>query len=258
MLSLGFVTSCPDSFLFVYSHGNALLYFLVYVDDLIITRSNPSLVDTIIRQFDSKFSIKDLGVLSYFYGVEVLATSTSLLLSQQKYVIDPLSKHNMLGSKLVSTSLAVGTSLTAHDGTVLVNGTTYRQVVGDLIITGSGRSLVDTIIRQLNSKFSTKDLGALSYFCGVEVLATSTGLLLSPQKYVIDLMRKHNMLDSKSISTPLVVGNSSTAHDGIASVNATTYRQVVSGLQHLQMTRPDISFAINKLSQFMHAASEHH
>ena len=132
MLSLCFVTSRADSSLFVYSHGNWLLNFLVYVDDLIITGSDPSLVDTIIRQFDSKFSTKDLGVLSFFYAVEVLATPTGLLLSQQKYIIDLLSKHNMLGSKPISTSLAVGTSLIANDGTESVNATMYRQVVGGL------------------------------------------------------------------------------------------------------------------------------
>ena len=120
-----------DSSLFVYSHGHALIYFLIYVDDLIIIKSNPSLVDTIIRQLDSKFSTKDLGALSYFCGVEVLATSTGLLLSQQKYVIDLLSKHNM-GSKPISTLLVVGTSLIAHDGTTLVNATTYCQAVGGL------------------------------------------------------------------------------------------------------------------------------
>ena len=81
LLSLGFVTSLVGSSLFVYSRGNAVLYFLVYVDDLIITKSDPSLVNTIIRQLDYKFSIKDLEALSYLYGVEVLATSTGFLLS---------------------------------------------------------------------------------------------------------------------------------------------------------------------------------
>ena len=100
--------------------------FLVYIDDLIITGSDLSLVDTIIQQLNSKFSTKDLGVLSYFCRVEVLATSTGLLLSQQKYVIDLLRKHNMLGSKSISTSLAIGTSVTANDGTPLVNATMYR------------------------------------------------------------------------------------------------------------------------------------
>ena len=62
------------------------------------------------------------------------------------------------------------------------------------------------------------------------------------------------MLDS----TPIVVGTSLAVNDGIASVNATMYHQVIGGLQHLQMTQSNISFAVNKLSQFMHASSEHH
>ena len=48
LLSLNFVTSSADSSLFVYSHGNALLHLLFYVDDLIITGSDPSFVDNII------------------------------------------------------------------------------------------------------------------------------------------------------------------------------------------------------------------
>ena len=71
-------------------------------------------------------------MLSFFYGVEVLATSTSLLLSQQKYVIDLLRKHNMLDSKTVSTPLAINTSLNATDGSSLINATMYGQVVGGL------------------------------------------------------------------------------------------------------------------------------
>ena len=82
LLSLGFVTSCADTSLFVYSRDTTLIYFLIYVDDLIITGSDPSLVDTIIWKLDSAFSTKDLGPSSYFYGVEVLATSSGLLLSQ--------------------------------------------------------------------------------------------------------------------------------------------------------------------------------
>ena len=126
----GFVTSSADSSLFIYSYVNALIYFLVYVDDLIITSSDPSLVDNLIQQLDSKFSTKDLGMLSFFCGVEVQATITGLLLSQQKYVINLLSKHHMFNSKLVSTSLAIGTYLTATNGSTPTNATMYCQVVG--------------------------------------------------------------------------------------------------------------------------------
>ena len=84
------------------------------------------------------------------------------------------------------------------------------------------------------------------------------GLLLSQQKYVIDLPSKHNMIDSKPISTPLAVSTSLIATDGSTPINATMYRQVIGGLQHPQMTCLDISFGINKLSQFMHEPSTHH
>ena len=73
-------------------------------------------------------------------------------------------------------------------------------------------------------------------------------LLPSQHKYVIELLSKHNMLDSKPISTLLVVGTSLTTKDGTALVNATMYRQVVGSLQNLWMTCLDISFAMNKLS----------
>ena len=115
LISLGFVTFRADLSLFVYSCVNALLYFLVYVNDLIIIGSDASLVNNIIRKLDSKFSTKDLRVLSFFCGVEVLGTSTGLLLSQHKYVIDLLSKHNMLDFKPVSTLLVVRTSPTTKD-----------------------------------------------------------------------------------------------------------------------------------------------
>ena len=108
----------------------------------------------------------------------------------------------------------------------------------------------------LNS--SQRILGMQYFFCGVEVLATLMGLLLSQQKYVIDLLIKHNMLGSKPVSTPLVVNTSLIAKDGTAPINATMYCQGVGGLQHLRMTRADISFSMNKLSQFMHWPSEHH
>ena len=140
-------------------------------------------------------------------------------------------------------------------GTALIYFMVY---VDDLIIAGSHPSLVDTIIRQLDSTFSTNDLGPLSYFYGVEVLATSLGLHLSQQKHVIDIMSKHSMLDSKPVSTSLTVGTSLTTNDGTAPVNATMYFQVIGGLQHLRMTRSNTSFIVNKLSQSMRALSEHH
>ena len=132
LLRLGFVTSRADTSLFILRRHSCTVYFLVYVNDLIITGSDASVVSGIIRQLNSTFSTKDLGSLSFFCGVEVLPTSMGLLLSQRKYVVDLLARHNILASKPVPTPLAVGTPLTAHDGTPPVDATLFRQVVGGL------------------------------------------------------------------------------------------------------------------------------
>ena len=53
------------------------------------------------------------------------------------------------------------------------------------------------------------------------------------------------MLSSKPVSTVFVVGTYLIANNGIVLVNAIMYRQVIGELQHLRMTRSNISFPMN-------------
>lgn len=106
--------------------------------------------------------------------------------------------------------------------------------------------------------FPLINLGHLSYFLGIEVLRGQTACFLSQRKYIIDLLARHNMLSAKPVQTPLATGQTLTLHDGTSPADASLYRQVLGSLQYLQFTRPDIAFAVNKLSQFMHAPTECH
>ncbi|KAH9770759.1 hypothetical protein KPL71_012474 [Citrus sinensis] len=110
----------------------------------------------------------------------------------------------------------------------------------------------------LAKKFSIKDLGHLHYFLGIDVIPTTTGQFLSQHKYICDLLSKTNMCGAKPMSTLLCSTPSLKLFDGIASADATEYRKVVGALQYLSFTRPGISFAVNKLSQFMHSPSVPH
>ena len=80
-LTQGFKNLKFDTSLFIF-HQNALtLYLLVYVDDIIITRSSLPFFNTFIDRLDACFSLKDLGNLHYFLGVEALSTPSSMLLT---------------------------------------------------------------------------------------------------------------------------------------------------------------------------------
>jgi hypothetical protein len=63
---------------------------------------------------------------------------------------------------------------------------------------------------------------------------------------------------AKDVTIPLSTSVSLKLNDGSAVVNPTEYRKVIGALQYLSLTRPDISFAVNKLSQFMHCPSTIH
>ncbi|CAL9233663.1 unnamed protein product [Arabidopsis halleri] len=78
------------------------------------------------------------------------------------------------------------------------------------------------------------------------------------RKYITDLLKKHNMLDAKPVHTPLSTTPQLTLHSGDLLTDASQYRSIVGSLQYLAFTRPDISFAVNKLSQFIHKSTHDH
>ena len=63
------------------------------------------------------------------------------------------------------------------------------------------------------------------------------------------------MLVANTISTPISSTMSLKLHDGAPPTDPTKYRQVIGSMQYLSLTQPDISFVVNKLSQFMHCPS---
>lgn len=66
------------------------------------------------------------------------------------------------------------------------------------------------------------------------------------------------MANAKPISSPMVSSPMLTSLVGVSLENGTQYRQVVGGLQYLCLIRPDILFAVNKVSQYMHQPHDVH
>ncbi|XP_061359619.1 uncharacterized mitochondrial protein AtMg00810-like [Gastrolobium bilobum] len=132
--------------------------------------------------------------------------------------------------------------------------TTYILVyVDDILVTGDNSSEISSLISQLNNIFSLKDLGLLHYFLGLEAVYTSpTTIHLSQTKYITDLLEKAKMNSAKSMPTPMLTGQKLYMEGDTAFSDPTLYRSIVGGLQYATITRPNLSYAVNKVSQFMH------
>lgn len=130
--------------------------------------------------------------------------------------------------------------------------------VDDLLLTGNNNSFLLNFISALSHKFSLKKMGSPHYFLGVEIIPTTSGIILSQHKHIHDILQRFDMEGAKPANTPLSSSALLTLHDGTPSTNATEFRQIIGALQYLNLTRPDISFSVNKLFQFMHKPTSLH
>ncbi|XP_038885817.1 uncharacterized mitochondrial protein AtMg00810-like [Benincasa hispida] len=113
------------------THGIVLI--LLYVDDMIITGDDPQAIFDLQCYLGEHFEMKDLGSLSYFFGLEVPMSSASYSLSQVKYASDLLVHSSITDSATTPTPLDPNVHLTPCDGTPLEDASLYRQLVGNLI-----------------------------------------------------------------------------------------------------------------------------
>ena len=128
----------------------------------------------------------------------------------------------------------------------------------DIIITGSSDKAIATLLFNLKSDFAVKQLGPLKFFLGIKVINTATGVLLSHQRYITNILSHTKMLEAKSISTPMASSTNLSAYEGEPFPNHTLFCSTVGALQYLSITRLDIAFVVNKLSQFMHKPTQTH
>ena len=92
--------------MFVYRSGSRSLILLLYVDDIILTESTPSMLHSFIDILSRHFAMKDLGDLHYFLGLRVVRSFFGIFLVQQKYV------HNLLHKFQLQTTIPIKTPST--------------------------------------------------------------------------------------------------------------------------------------------------
>jgi hypothetical protein len=122
--------------------------------------------------------------------------------------------------------------------------------VDDLFLTGEEKFIVECKQR-LVVEFEMKDLGLMHYFLGFEVWQSPKKIFLNQGKYTVEILKRFDMLECKSMNTPMEEKLKLLVDTSLDLIDATLYRQIIGSLMYLTNTRPDICFAVNTLSQFL-------
>ena len=165
--------------------------------------------------------------------------------------------------RFASVVTVVGFSPSDHDPALFVHTsprgrTLLLLYVDDMIITGDDSDYIAFVKARLRDQFLMTDLGPLRYFLGIEVSSTSDGFFISQEKYIQDLLARAALGDERTVVTPMELNVQLRASDGDPLPNPTRYRHLVGSLVYLAVTRPDISYPVHILSQFVSAPTSVH
>ena len=118
----------------MYRRGDATSFLLVgvYVDDLIITGTDVSAIVMFKQQMQQLFNMSDLGLLSYYLGIEVSQSEGQIKLHQRSYAAKILEAAGMSECNACATPMENRLKLKKEDGGEPADATLYRSVIGSL------------------------------------------------------------------------------------------------------------------------------
>ena len=130
--------------------------------------------------------------------------------------------------------------------------------VDDMILIGNDDTAIHDLKHFLGNYFKIKDLGPLKYFLGVEIARSKSGISFCQRKYTLDILEDAGLLGAKPEKIPMEANLALMPTRSDPLKDPTSYRRLIGRLIYLTITRPEITYAVNTLSQFMHEPQKHH
>ena len=122
--------------------------------------------------------------------------------------------------------------------------------VDDLLIIGTNIQGINDTKKYLTSQFKMKDLGEVDTILGIKVKKHNGGFALCQSRYIDKIISKFNHLGIKEANTPFDVSNKLSKNTE-RSVGQLDYASAIGSLMYvMHCTRPDIAFAVCKLSRY--------
>lgn len=166
--------------------------------------------------------------------------------------------------KFSASLLSLGFQSLHSDHTLFIRNVNGKYVavlvyVDDIVIASNDNEVVDQLKEDLKKRFKLRDLGPLRYFLGLEIARASQGIYICQRKYVLELLDETGLLACKPSTIPMDPSIKLCIDSGEPLLSDPgLYRRLVGKMMYLTITRPGITFAVNKLCQFTSAPTQTH
>ncbi|PKU87515.1 Retrovirus-related Pol polyprotein from transposon TNT 1-94 [Dendrobium catenatum] len=131
--------------------------------------------------------------------------------------------------------------------------------VDDILLTGNDEGAISSFLQQLNSTFALKHLGPAHHFLGIRIQHKQDKYFLSQETYAASIILQANLENCNPTANPSCTKLPATINSSTSTTtDPSAYRQITGALQYLTITRPDIAYAVNTLSQHMHSPQDSH
>ncbi|PKU66914.1 Retrovirus-related Pol polyprotein from transposon TNT 1-94 [Dendrobium catenatum] len=132
LVSLGFTHSNADPSLLVFKHNDIQIYLLMYVDDILITGNNPTLISDIISKLSVQLTMKHLGEASDFLGIRINLHSNGYFLSQYNYAYKILQQVHLTECKPLANPACTKAPANLAPDPVIHDPGIYKKITGSL------------------------------------------------------------------------------------------------------------------------------
>ena len=132
--------------------------------------------------------------------------------------------------------------------------------VDDLLLCSNDDEELLFFKRKLSSQFKMNDVGKLQWFLGIEFKFYKDSVSMSQSNFILKLLERFNMSDCNPKLVPCELNiNKISCDESKVLEDPTLYREIVGSLIYLMTcTRPDLSFIVTRLSQYMNRPTNAH
>ena len=133
------------------------------------------------------------------------------------------------------------------------NSSVVAQIyVDDIVFGATDDSFAHSFADEMKAMFEMSIVGELTYFSGLQVMQTDSGIYINQAKYARNLVKRFGLDKAAHARTPMATNAKLTNDPSSESIDVTLYRSMIGCLLYLIASQPDIAFSVGVCSRFQY------